>query len=122
EDIARIRACAKELVPGDVLVADANTGWTMHEAARVVDGVRDVDVHIEQPCRSYEQCLTIRRRTPLPFVLDEVIDGLPMLLRGLQDGAMDIINLKISKVGGLTKARLIRDVCVAQGVSMTIED
>jgi L-alanine-DL-glutamate epimerase-like enolase superfamily enzyme len=122
EDIARIRACAKELVPGDVLVADANTGWTMHEAARVVNGVRDVDVHIEQPCRSYEECLTIRRRTPLPFVLDEVIDGLPMLLRGLQDGAMDIINLKISKVGGLTKARLIRDVCVAQGVSMTIED
>ncbi|WP_342641157.1 cis-3-hydroxy-L-proline dehydratase [Rhodoligotrophos ferricapiens] len=122
EDIARIKACAAMLEAGDILVADANTGWTMHEAARVVNGVRDVDVYIEQPCKSYEECLTIRRRTSLPFVLDEVIDGLPMLLRGLQDGAMDVINLKISKVGGLTKARQIRDLCVAQGVAMTIED
>ena len=36
--------------------------------------------------------------------------------------AMDAINLKISKVGGLTKARQIRDLCVALGVPMTIED
>ena len=33
-----------------VLVADANTGWLMHDAARVVRAVRDVDVYIEQPC------------------------------------------------------------------------
>ena len=36
DDIERIRACRAMLEPGDVLVADANTGWTMHEAARVV--------------------------------------------------------------------------------------
>ena len=35
---------------------------------------------------------------------------------------MDVINLKISKMGGLTKARLIRDVCVASGIPMIIED
>jgi L-alanine-DL-glutamate epimerase-like enolase superfamily enzyme len=35
---------------------------------------------------------------------------------------MDAINLKISKVGGLTKARLIRDLCVTLQVPMTIED
>ena len=39
---------------GDILVADANTGWTMHEAARVVSAVREVDVYIEQPCPTYE--------------------------------------------------------------------
>ena len=49
-DIARIRLCAEVMKPGDVLVADANTGWTMHEAARVTNAVRDVDVYIEQPC------------------------------------------------------------------------
>lgn len=121
-DIARIRLCAKEMRPGDILVADANTGWTMHEAARVVNAVRDVDVYIEQPCPTYEECLVTRRRTSLPFVLDEVIDGLGTLQRGLADGAMDVINLKISKVGGLTKAKLIRDTCIAAGVPMTIED
>ena len=45
------------LQPGDRLVADANTGWMMHDAARVVAAVRDVDVYIEQPCLSYEECL-----------------------------------------------------------------
>ncbi len=35
---------------------------------------------------------------------------------------MDVINLKISKVGGLTRARLIRDVCVWSGIPMIIED
>ncbi|MFL5336412.1 MAG: cis-3-hydroxy-L-proline dehydratase [Geminicoccaceae bacterium] len=121
-DIARIRACAAMLQPGDVLVADANTGWTMHEAARVCDAVRDVDVYVEQPCASYEACLTVRRRTAKPFVLDESMDGLEMVVRGHADGAMDVINLKIGKVGGLTKARLIRDFCVAMGIAMTIED
>jgi L-alanine-DL-glutamate epimerase-like enolase superfamily enzyme len=35
---------------------------------------------------------------------------------------MDVVNLKISKVGGLTRARAIRDLCVALGIAMTIED
>jgi len=121
-DIERIRQCAKKMHKGDVLVADANTGWTMHEAARVVAAVRDIDVYIEQPCPTYEECLVTRRRTSLPFVLDEVITGVDSLTRGLADGAMDVINLKISKVGGLTKAQLMRDICVTAGVPMTIED
>lgn len=121
-DIERIRFAAREMKPGDILVADANTGWTMHEAARVVAAVAGIDVYIEQPCPSYEECLVTRRRTALPFVLDEVITGTDTLLRAIADGAMDVINLKISKVGGLTRARLMRDICIACGIPMTIED
>lgn len=122
QDILRIHQCREILDASDTLVADANTGWTMHEAARVVAAVKDLDVYIEQPCPTYDECLVVRRRTALPFVMDENIDGLQTLLRGLQDGAFDAINLKISKVGGLTKARQIRDLCVSTGVAMTIED
>ncbi len=121
-DIARIRAVAASLEPGDVLVADANTGWLMHSAARVVRGVADVDVYIEQPCVSYEECLAIRRQTTHPFVLDECIDGMASLLRANRDLAMDVVNIKISKFGGLTKARQARDLCVSLGIAMTIED
>jgi L-alanine-DL-glutamate epimerase-like enolase superfamily enzyme len=51
----------------------------------------------------------------------------PLLLSpfGLQiwrDQAADVINLKISKVGGLTRARQIRDLCVSLGIGMNIED
>ena len=121
-DIERIRAVAAQMQSGDVLVADANTGWRQHEAVRIAHAVRDVDVYIEQPCLSYEECLAVRRHTDRPFVLDEVIDDLGAVLRGVSDQAMDVINLKISKVGGLTKARQIRDLCVSLGIAMTIED
>ncbi len=122
EDIDRIHSTRSALRPSDLLVADANTGWSRHEAARVVGAVADLDVYIEQPCMTYEECISIRRRTALPFILDEVIDTPGTLIRGLAEDAMDVINLKISKVGGLSQARLIRDLCVAQGIPMTIED
>ena len=122
EDVARIRAVRAKLQPADVLVADANTGWLQHQAARVVRAVADVDVYIEQPCLSFEECLAVRRRTSHPFVLDETIDGVDVLLRAHAESAMDVVNLKISKVGGLTKARQIRDLCVSLGIAMTIED
>ena len=122
EDIARIRACREILDPSDTLVADANTGWTMAETARIIAATADLDIYIEQPCPTYEECLSVRRRAIRPWVLDEVITGLDVLVRALGDHAMDVINLKISKVGGLTKARQMRDLCVSSGIPMTLED
>ena len=121
-DIQRIHRVAERLETGDKLVADANTGWLMHEAARVVRGVADVDVYIEQPCFSYEECLSIRRRTNHPFVMDECIDSLDVLMKGYADQAMDVVNIKISKFGGLTKAHQARELCASIGIAMTIED
>lgn len=122
EDIERIRQASAAMRPGDRLVADANGGWTLAGASRVVNAVRDLAVFIEQPCASYEECLSIRERTTHPFILDESIDSLHALIRAIGDRAMDCINIKLSKVGGLTKARVIRDVCAQNGVMMTIED
>jgi L-alanine-DL-glutamate epimerase-like enolase superfamily enzyme len=122
EDIERIHATRSVLKPTDILVADANTGWTRHEAARVVGAIASLDVYVEQPCLTYEECVSIRRRTTLPFIMDEVIDTPNTLVRGIAEDAMDVINLKISKVGGLTKAKLMRDLCVQHGIPMTIED
>jgi L-alanine-DL-glutamate epimerase-like enolase superfamily enzyme len=121
-DIERIRAVSAELQRGDVLIADANTGWLMHQAARVVRAVKDIDVYIEQPCETFEEGYSIRKMTDHPFVLDESIDGLPILLRANSLQAMDVVNIKISKFGGLTKARQARDLCVSLGIAMTIED
>jgi L-alanine-DL-glutamate epimerase-like enolase superfamily enzyme len=121
-DIDRIHAVSAEMQPGERLVADANTGWSQHEAVRVVRAVRDLDVYIEQPCLSYEECLAVRRQTDHPFVMDENIDNLDMLLRAKGDLAMDLVNLKISKLGGLTKIKQARDLCVTMGIAMTLED
>ncbi|MGL4551127.1 MAG: cis-3-hydroxy-L-proline dehydratase [Gemmataceae bacterium] len=121
-DIERIRAVAAKLRRGDRLIADANTGWLPHQARRVTRAVRDLDVYIEQPCLTYDECLSVRRGTDHPFVLDETIDGLDVLLRAHADGAMDVVNLKISKLGGLTRTAQARDLCARLGIAMTLED
>jgi len=127
-DIERFRRVLAEMQPGDVVDADANTGWKQHDALRVVSTVermfqeRQLSCFIEQPCLSYEECLAVRRHTNLPFILDECMDGLPILLRGYQENAMDLINLKINRMGGLTRARQVRDLCAHLGIVMTIED
>ena len=122
EDIERIRAVSEQMKPGEKLIADANTGWVSHEALRVVNAVSDIDVYIEQPCLSYDECLAVRKKTNHPFILDESINGMGTLLKGYQDGAMDVVNIKISKFGGITKAALARDICSELGIAMTIED
>ncbi len=121
-DIERIRSVSNQLQTGDRLVADANTGWVQHEAIRVAKAVNDVDVYIEQPCLTYEECLAVRRQISHPFLLDENIDDLVVLLRARADLAMDVVNLKISKLGGLTKIKQARDLCVSMGIAMTLED
>jgi L-alanine-DL-glutamate epimerase-like enolase superfamily enzyme len=56
------------------------------------------------------------------MVLDESITDLQSLLRAWSAQAMEGLNLKISKVGGITRARVIRDVAEALGLGLTIED
>jgi L-alanine-DL-glutamate epimerase-like enolase superfamily enzyme len=121
-DIERIRQVRAILPASHRLVADANTGWTRHEAVRVARAVRDLDVYIEQPCATYDECLSVRRLIDHPFVLDENVDGIEMLTRAIADRAMDVVNLKISKLGGLTRTRQLRDLCVSAGIAMTLED
>lgn len=122
EDIERIVAVSKALRSGNVLAADANTGWRQHEAIRVVKAIRDIDIYLEQPCLTYEECLAVRRHSDHPLILDECIDDVRTLIRAYSDSAMDAINLKISRVGGLTRARQYRDLCANFGIAMTIED
>ncbi len=121
-DIDRIFSVCAELSEVDVLNADANTGWRQHEAIRVVKAIRDIDLYLEQPCLTYEQCLTVRKHCSQPMILDECIDSIEVLIRGWRDGAMDAINLKLNRVGGMTKALLFRDLCIQLGIVMTVED
>ncbi len=122
-DAARVEAVIEALGPDDALVADANGAWRRQDAitaARLLE--RHQRLRLEQPCPTLEECIAVRRLTTLPMVLDEVITDLQVLVRAAEAGAMDQINLKIGRVGGLTKARLIRDVAVELGMRVMIED
>ncbi len=121
-DIERIEAILAARAPGNIFAADANTTWKMHEAMRVAGATKGMDYYLEQPCLTYEECLSIRKHATQPMILDECMDSIDMLIRGRNDSAMDQVNLKINRLGGLTKARQFRDLCVSFGIYMTIED
>lgn len=121
-DVVRIHKVVDALRPGNRLGADANCGWRQHDAVRVVSAVADLSFYLEQPCESYEECRVVRDHAKQPMILDECMDSLQIIIRGYQERAMDAINLKISRMGGLTKARIVRDVCASLGIIMTIED
>lgn len=76
----------------------------------------------EQPCASYQDCRTVRRTTGKPPILDESATDLWVVMRAHEDGILDGLNLKLAKVGGLSKMRVIRDVCAALNVPVEIQD
>jgi len=120
-------------------VGDANTGWTRAAAINVCRAAKDIDCFIEQPCPTLEECEAVKSATPgVPFVLDECIDEIRSLLDAWRTSSADAVNIKISKFGGLTKAKQVKcaddkcvfylihlkavDLCAELGIAMTIED
>jgi len=120
--IARLRRAHELRQPGDILVADANKAWKTHEALRILRATEDIDYYVEQPCLTYEECLSIRRQVRQPMILDECLTDINVLLKGLTDNAFEGIGCKITRVGGITGTRLIRDICAATGKVLTIDD
>ena len=123
EDIERFRTIdADNKRHGDYFHADANRGWMLDEALRFAKGVAGCDLVVEQPCQTMEECAELRRRTGLPIVLDEAAVEVTDVLRAIEHRACDGINIKITRMGGLSRARQIRDICGHAGLACAIQD
>ena len=122
EDIERMRAVRAAVLPRVLLLADANGAWLADAALRFVAGMGDADYYLEQPCMSLAETARVRAACRQPIVLDESIRSLPDLLAAQAERLLDGVTIKLARVGGLTKARRIRDAAVALGLRVTIED
>ena len=122
EDIERMLQVCDVLPAATVVYADANAAWRPAQAREFLRATRDLDYSFEQPCATFDENLNVRSVCDRPLVLDESIDSLQSLLRAQQCRLVDGITIKIARVGGVTKARLMRDVAVDCGLSVTIED
>ncbi|KOR32188.1 hypothetical protein TI05_08865 [Achromatium sp. WMS3] len=121
-DIDRIKAVVARLQEGEVIIADANAGWSLHGAILVANAVKDFPVIIEQPCATLEECIIFRKHCNLPVKLDELMESTLDVVRAHTHGAMDICAIKIARVGGLTKAKRMRDLCIDLGLSVVPDD
>ncbi|RBW60716.1 mandelate racemase/muconate lactonizing enzyme family protein [Ruegeria sp. A3M17] len=121
-DIDRIRTTVPLLMSGEVAMADANQGWRVDNAIRVARATRDLDYILEQPCRTYEECRQVRRVAEQPMKLDECLTGIHMAQRIVADRGAEICCLKISNLGGISKARRVRDYLVENRIAVVCED
>ena len=122
DDLARIHAVQAASRPGETYQIDVNRGWTLDTALLVLSEVRGSNLYVEQPCATYRECLAVKRHSDLPLMLDEIVTTPEDLLQVLRDDAADALNLKIARVGGLTKARRLRDLCAEAGLALSIQD
>ncbi|SLN23070.1 4-hydroxyproline betaine 2-epimerase [Falsiruegeria litorea R37] len=121
-DVARLRKVREAVGDGPLVYGDWNCGATSLDATRVGRAVADLDIMLEQPCATIDDCARVRDATGLPMKLDENAHDTASLLAGHAQGCMDAVALKLSKFGGLSATRRARDLCLHLGAKMCIED
>ena len=112
EDIARIAAISAAVGSEVPLRIDANQGWTFDEAVAALRGMAGYTIqHCEAPIDRYDWNLlpALRRLSPIPLMADESCWNAADARRLLAIGAVDRINIKLSKSGGLFGARQIAE-------------
>jgi len=121
-DVEVVRRVVELAGDGAVVVADANGGWSLQDALIAARSLEALPVYLEQPCRTLAECVWVRRATALPMIYDEIVTDAASLVAAAREGGAGGVNLKLGKVGGLTPARLLRDLAVELGLAVTIED
>jgi L-alanine-DL-glutamate epimerase-like enolase superfamily enzyme len=120
-DIARIRHLEANRQPDETIIYDVNRAWTRDQAITVMNAVADLPgLVFEQPCETLDDCRAVRRLTRAPISIDERLETLHDMQRIVGDGIGEIVNIKIGRVGGLTKARRLRDMAVANSMRVLV--
>ncbi len=106
---------------GPLVYGDWNCGASRLQATRTGRAVAHLDIMLEQPCKTLEDCAAVRQATGLPMKIDESAFDQATLLRAHQLGCLDAVALKLSKFGGLSAMRRARDLTVHLGAEICAE-
>ncbi len=122
DDAARTRAVVEAATDDTIVIADSNGGWNLLDARIAMNEMQDLPVYIEQPCRTTGDSVLAARDNRLPLVLDESIVTLSDVYEAKHAAGVSSINIKLSRVGGLTGAARMRDVMQELNLMVSIED
>lgn len=124
-DVARVKAVRDAVGPTVALRLDANQGWTPRDAVRVISGIEDagLDVElVEQPVHRADleglRWVTDHVRTPI--LADESVFSVRDLVEVIRRRAADMINVKLSKCGGLQPARTLLSLAEEHGLGTIV--
>ncbi|UIJ91823.1 mandelate racemase/muconate lactonizing enzyme family protein (plasmid) [Sinorhizobium meliloti] len=122
-DAERIAASLADKKPGEFFIVDANGGMTVESALRMLRLLPPgLDFVLEAPCATYRECVSLRRRSNVPIISDELATDDASVSQLVADDAAEGIGLKISKNGGMTRGRRHRDICLAAGYTVSMQE
>lgn len=117
-DLDQVRAVRQRFGPRVPLQVDANTAYTLSDAAHLARLDEFDLLLIEQPLPE-EQLLAHAKLAKIvrtPICLDESIVSVEVAAEAIDMGACSIVNIKPGRVGGYLEARRIHDLCQDRGV------
>lgn len=120
-DVERLTRVREAVGAGPLVYGDWNCGATKLQATRTGRAVAHLDIMLEQPCKTLEDCAAVRQATGLAMKIDESAHDLASLLHAAQLGVLDAVALKLSKFGGLSAMRRARDLSVHLGAEICAE-
>ena len=109
----------REAAPGVHLKVDANQGWTVAEALRVIREYEKYGVEsVEQPVPYWDHAglKEVRTRSNIPIMADESCFTPKDAFKLASSGAADVLNIKLMKCGGLYRANQICAIAEAAGI------
>jgi cis-L-3-hydroxyproline dehydratase len=122
-DAARITDALADKQPGGFFIVDANGGMTVESALRMLRLLpHGLDFVLEAPCATWRECVSLRRRTDVPIIFDELATSDASIVQLVAEDAAEGIGLKVSKSGGLTRGRRHRDICLAAGYTISVQE
>lgn len=121
-DIEAIRAGADAAAGRASLSVDANRGWTTRDALIASEACAGLPIVLEQPCNTLEEIAAIRGQLRHPVYLDECAPDLATVLRAIGANACDGFAFKLTRAGGISAMRTLRDVCAARCLPHSCND
>lgn len=122
-DLARVRAI-REAVGDDVKIRlDANQGWKAKEAVELIRRLDEYDIElVEQPVPrfDFDGLKYVTANSSVPIMADESCWDSKDALRLVSERAVDFINIKLMKCGGLYEAKKINAIAQAAGVEVML--
>lgn len=115
-DIERIRAVRAAIGPDIKFRIDANQGWSPSQAVHVLRAVADQQLQMcEQPVIYWDWpgLRFVRENVGTPIIVDESVHVAHDAIVGIRENAMDAINIKLMKCGGILQAIRIAQVADA---------
>jgi L-alanine-DL-glutamate epimerase-like enolase superfamily enzyme len=125
EDVIRLKAIREAVGPGIVIRADANQGYTPKEAIRLCRLAEKYDVGLElleQPVGylDLKGMAEVRAAVDTLIEADESCYGIQDAMNIIRQGAADVINVKVEKVGGLYNAKKVAALAEGAGLQCVI--